>query len=113
VNAGTAIFCERSLGAALSEATRRKTSCWQINQHRGFVMSGSATKPAAELARGNGDPLWTILDTAPAPAGREGLVSAVELLAPRSRRVSAYLQIRQLMYVIARFRRSLERRCFV
>jgi hypothetical protein len=41
------------------------------------------------------------------------LVSAVELLAPRSRRVPAYLQILRLMYVIARFRRSMERRCFV
>ena len=44
---------------------------------------------------------------------RQGLVPAVELLAPRSRLTSTCLQIRELMYVIARFRRSMERRCFV
>jgi hypothetical protein len=41
------------------------------------------------------------------------LVSAVELLAPHSRLTSTCLQIRELLYVIARFRRSMERRCFV
>lgn len=34
-------------------------------------MSASATKPAAELARGNGDPLWTILDTTPEGRGKD------------------------------------------
>jgi predicted dithiol-disulfide oxidoreductase (DUF899 family) len=42
-------FWVSSVGVA-----RRKTSCRQINQHRGFVMSGSDLKPAAELARDNG-----------------------------------------------------------
>jgi hypothetical protein len=52
VSARTAIF-DTSFGRGSVGATRRKTSCTQINQHRGFVMSGSALKPAAELARGN------------------------------------------------------------
>jgi predicted dithiol-disulfide oxidoreductase (DUF899 family) len=33
-------------------------------------MSGPGLKPAAELARGNGDPLWTILDTTPEGRGK-------------------------------------------
>src|SRR6478672_7160708 len=47
-----AIF-DASFGRGGVGATRSKTSCRQINQNRGFVMSGSALKPAAELARGN------------------------------------------------------------
>ena len=44
---------------------------------------------------------------------RHRLVSALELLAPAPReRCGRYLQIRKLMYVIARFLLSMDRRCF-